>query len=176
MSNGSKDQKSWPASVKAAYKAYKVNCSKTRMSISIPISKQQGVCEVGNVAGCQAKRLNFGELSVHRLSGYESPERSKCTVDTLGTVALSSIGCAPLFHYENAAATRHPGNPPAFVRGEAASIALVRATIAFTAVFLILGHHTKFSIAAQMGRHWPQHGKCQSFKRFGNDGPQKYYV
>lgn len=136
-----------------------VNRAKTRLSISIPVSEQQGVGEVGDIAGCQVKRLNLGELSVHRLSGYKSPECSKCRVDALCTVALPGIGCVPLFHYYNTAASRFSGNPPTFVSGDAASIALIRATVALTAVILGLGHHTQVWVADHMSRHWPQHGK-----------------
>lgn len=113
---------------------FSIGSTVARLFILPSVSDHQHVSQVGDIAGRQAQRLDFGEFSVHRLRGDERPQRREGRIDVLSPVSLSGVGCVPLSDHNSA------GLPPVTLsRSPAAAVALIRAAIALAAVpFLVV--------------------------------------
>lgn len=134
----------------------RVDRAEARLCVGAAVSEKKHVGQMGDVAGRQSKSFDLGELSVHRLGGYESPQSRERRVDTLGPASLPCVSGAPLFHHHRRLAIRIARNPPSFFA--AVAVALLRAAVAFAAVFVLLGRDGEVGVD-QARRHGPQHGE-----------------
>lgn len=114
----------------------RVNRAEARLLVGA-VPEKEHVGQMWDVAGGQSKSFDFGELPVHRLGGYESPESRERGVDALGPASLPGVCCAPLLHDHPGVAVQLARSPSSFRAG--AAVALLRAAVAFAAVFVILG-------------------------------------
>lgn len=133
-----------------------MNRAEAGLLVRAAVPEEKHVGQMGDVAGCQSKSFDFGELSVHRLGGYESPEGCESRVDALGPASLPGVCCAPLLHDHHSFSFQIARNPSSFLGG--AAVALLRAAVALAAVLIILGRDSEVRID-QMCRHRPQHGE-----------------
>lgn len=138
--------------------------AEARLSVGAAVPDEEHVGQMGDVAGRQAESLDFGQLSVHGLRGYECPQGGEGGVDALRPASLPGVGRDPLLDDASAAGVsfQFARNPPAFLAG--VSVALLRAAVALAAVVVVVGQQGQVGVD-QVRRHRPQHGKSHHGER-----------
>lgn len=130
--------------------------AEARLLLRASVPEQEHVGQMGDVAGRQSQSLDFGELSVHGLGGYESPEGGEGGVDALGPASLPGVRRAPLLHHHRRFPLQAARNPPSLLAG--AAVALLRAAVALAAVLVVLRRDREVRVD-QVCRHRPEHGE-----------------
>ncbi|TNN73329.1 hypothetical protein EYF80_016492 [Liparis tanakae] len=143
----------------------RMNRAEARLPISAAVSVKKHVGQMGNVAGCESKSFNLGELPVHRLGGYESPKSCERAVDTLGPASLPGVSGAPLFHDHRGLAIQFARNPSPFFRG--VTVTLLRAAVAFAAVFIILRRDSEVGVDQTEDKSRDQSGISRAHRLHG---------